>query len=179
MLCRNICLRVTAMKTRLLGAALLAWIISTHLAAQVVIQPKCGTPGPCLTPIPQPTIIPIVEPQTNLTPASPPTPLIQKDVTLSQGQMLHVFGRLEFTGNVGTTQGGAGGIDYVDAYLDCNDPNGNLVTGQQDIGQNFLGPNQSPGPSYPTTGHMALLPFDADYGSHSRDVFLSAAVSRG
>jgi hypothetical protein len=127
----------------MLYTAALGMMTATQLRAQV-------------TPISPPTIVPIVELQTNLGPTA--TPLIQKNITLSQGQMVHIFGRLEFTGNVGTTHGGAGGIDYVGVWLECLDPNGKLAPRAQDIGQNFLGPNQSPGPSYPTTGHMVLYP---------------------
>jgi hypothetical protein len=124
----------------MLYTAALGMMTATQLKAQV-------------TPISQPTIVPIVESQTNLGPTA--TPLIQKNITLSQGQTLHVFGRLEFTANVGTTQGS---VDYVGAWLECLDPNGKLAPGVQDIGQNFLGPNQPPGPGYPTTGHMVLYP---------------------
>jgi hypothetical protein len=116
----------------------LSMIATTALMAQVT----------SVTPVPAPTIVPIVDQQTNLTSGAATVPLVQKTVTLSQGQMLRVLGRLEFTGDVGETPGTGSNTAYVDAWLECFDPNGNPVRiGEQDIGQNFLGPTTPAGPS--------------------------------
>jgi PASTA domain len=130
-----------------LSAVLLSMMMSTPLTAQQV------------TPVPQPTIIPMVG-QVTLqgvcpTPKShtaecPATVISQKDVNLLQGQMLRVFGRLEFTSNAETT---SGSTDYVSALAECSAPNG-----AQDIGENFLGPTTPAGPNYPVAGHMVLSP---------------------
>jgi hypothetical protein len=126
----------------LLSAVSLAMMMSTPLTAQQV------------TPVPQPTIVPMVG-QVTLTGEAPPTVIIEKGVTLSQGQMLRVFGRLEFTSNAQTTQSS---VDYASVYAECKDPEGNTANVEQDFGENFLGPNTSPRPNYPATGHMVLSP---------------------
>ncbi|MGB7728542.1 MAG: PASTA domain-containing protein [Candidatus Acidiferrum sp.] len=147
----------------LLSAVSLAMMMSTPLTAQQV------------TPVPQPTIVPMVgqvtltgECPTRKDPTAecPVTVIIPKGatssqgqvVTLSQGQMLRVFGRLEFTSNAQTTQSST---DYVSVYAECKDPGGHTANVEQDFGENFLGPNTSPGPNYPNypvTGHMVLTP---------------------
>jgi hypothetical protein len=144
----------------LLSAVSLAMMMSTPLTAQQV------------TPVPQPTIVPMVG-QVTLTGVCPTptdhkaecpvTVIIPKGatssqgqvVTLSQGQMLRVFGRLEFTSNAQTTQSST---DYVSVYAECKDPDWHTANVEQDFGENFLGPNTSPGPNYPVTGHMVLSP---------------------
>jgi PASTA domain-containing protein len=145
----------------LLSAVSLAMMMSTPLTAQQV------------TPVPQPTIVPLVG-QVTLTGECPATVIIPvitpngstsskcppaisqgQGVTLSQGQMARVFGRLEFTSNARTTESS---VDYVSVYAECKDPNGNTANLEQDFGENFLGPNTSPGPNYPVTGHMVLSP---------------------
>src|ERR1700733_1160669 len=146
-----------------LSAVSLAMMMSTPLTAQQV------------TPVPQPTIVPMVG-QVTLTGVCatprdrkaecPITVIIPKGatssqgqvVTLSQGQMLRVFGRLEFPANAQTTQSST---DYVSVYAECKDPDGHTANGEKDFGENFLGPNTSPGPNYPNypvTGHMVLSP---------------------
>jgi len=128
------------MRALVLSAVPVAMMLSAPLTAQV-------------TPVAPPTIVPIVGQQTSLS-TTAPTQLIQRNVNLTQGQMVRVFTREEFTSNVGTTQGT---IDYVDVWLECLDPNGNLAPGTQDTGQNFVA-GRGLGPNYPTAGHMVLTP---------------------
>jgi hypothetical protein len=148
----------------LLSAVSLAMMMSTPLTAQQV------------TPVPQPTIvpmvgqvnlqgecpaiviIPVITPESGTSSKCPPATSQGQGVTLSQGQMARVFGRLEFTSNAQTTQSS---VDYVSVYAECKDPNGSTANVEQDFGENFLGPNTSPGPNYPNypvTGHMVLSP---------------------
>jgi hypothetical protein len=146
-----------------LSAVSLAMMMSTPLTAQQV------------TPVPQPTIVPLVGqitligecPATVIIPVitpnstsskCPPATSQGQGVTLLQGQMARVFGRLEFTSNAQTTESS---VDYVSVYAECKDPDGNTANVEQDFGENFLGPNTSPGPNYPNypvTGHMVLSP---------------------
>lgn len=128
------------MRTLLLSAVALATALSTPLAAQVI-------------PVLPPTIVPIAGQQTSLSTSSP-TRLIAQNIALSQGQMLHVFAREEFTSSVGTTEGS---IDYVDVWVECLDPSRQLAPGTLDSGQNFVA-GRGPGPNYPTKGHLVLTP---------------------
>jgi hypothetical protein len=139
-----------------LSAVSLAMMISTPLTAQQV------------TPVPPPTIVPfmsILDKDNNYVPIqgdpAPSTPVAWASITLSQGQMLRVFGSVVFTSNAATTQDNP--PDYVSASATCWDPSptNNSTTPaplEQDIGENFLGPNTPPGPNYPVTGYMVLSP---------------------
>jgi PASTA domain len=132
------------MRALLLGAVPLVMMMSTPLAAQQV------------TPVPQPTIVPLIGTENaSLTGGAAPKVIVSKDITLSEGQMVHVFGSLAFTSDAGTTDGST---DYVDVWAECLDPNKNLVPMVQDIGQNFLGPKTPTGLNYPEPGILVLSP---------------------
>jgi hypothetical protein len=118
----------------LLSAVSLAMMTSTPLTAQQV------------TPVPQPTIVPLAGQQNLKGEASGGTTtlIVQKGVTLSPGQMVRVFGSLEFTSNVASTEPTP---DYVGVWAECSDPNPNgspnppLANVVQNIGQNYVGAN--------------------------------------
>ena len=125
----------------LLSAVSLAMMMSTPLTAQQV------------TPVPQPTIVPmagqinlqgVCKPPTGKCPTSNPTcecpasVLVQKGITLLPGQVVRVFGSVEFTSNVASTQATP---DYVGVWAECSDPNGNNAQVAQNIGQNYVGAN--------------------------------------
>jgi PASTA domain len=131
------------MKTRSAWcAAPLALAMSTHLAAQV-------------TSIPEPDFLPIQAAVTNIGPTAT-TLLIQKSYTLQQNEMRRVFGRVEITGNTGTSPGTGNNTDYASGIVECAGPNG--FVGEGEAGQNYEGPTKAAGPDYPTTGHLALYP---------------------
>jgi hypothetical protein len=132
------------MKRLLMWLALpLVTMVSMHLWAQI-------------TPFAPPTIVPMVGLRTDV---SGLTPVIETSITVTKpNQVLHVSGRLEFSANVGTTQQGDANLDYAGLWLECIAPNQQQAPGTQTIGQNYLGPKQSPGPNYPTTGEMVMYP---------------------
>lgn len=122
----------------LLSAVSLAMMMSTPLTAQQV------------TPVPQPTIVPmagqITLPSDCNTPSGecPATVIVQKGITLLPGQMVRVFGSVEFTSNVASTQATP---DYVGVWAECSDPNPKGIPNPpqaqlvQNIGQNYVGAN--------------------------------------
>jgi hypothetical protein len=120
----------------------LALAMPTHLTAQV-------------TPIPEPDFQPIQAAVTNIGPTTT-TLLVQKSYTLQQNAMRRVFGRIEITGNTGTTPGTGNNTDYASGIVECAGPNNFVAEGE--AGQNYEGPNKAAGPDYPTTGHLVLYP---------------------
>jgi hypothetical protein len=130
------------MKRRLLVCATwLGAVMSTHVTGQV-------------TPIPAPIFRAMVAPQINLTPT--PAPIVQMSIFLQSGQMVRVFGRAEFLGNIATATG-TNNYNYAGAWAECLDPMGGGA-GYSAFGQNYEGPQKAPGPSYPLTGHLVISP---------------------
>jgi hypothetical protein len=135
--------RKTTMKCKVASYGLaLGMLLSAQLMAQV-------------TPIPEADFIPIQSAVTNIGPTAT-TLLVQKSYTLQQNEMRRVFGRVEITGNTGTSSGTGNNTDYASGIVECTGPNG--FVGEGEAGQNYEGPNKAAGPDYPTTGHLVLYP---------------------
>jgi hypothetical protein len=130
------------MKSRLLCVAALGTMIPMNLTAQV-------------TPIPDAEFIPMVAQQTLIPYNTSPDPILAqtKSLNLNAGDILRVFGRVEFTDQTN-------GVD-ASAYTECVGPNeANTSSLGEALGyaeQNYEGSTHT-GPSYTIPGHLIFYP---------------------